>query len=73
MFLSSELTDDAIAVYSDNIAPVCWLQEEIESMLHPPFADASIPVVEAYFVREGDARSFITERAMVNEVDLAFT
>ena len=73
LFLSSELTDNEVAIYSDNIALVRWLQEEIESMLHPPFADTSVPVVEAEFEREGDVRSYITERTIGDEVDLALT
>ncbi len=73
LFLSSELTDNQVVAYSDNIALARWLQEEIESMLHPPFADTSIPVSEAEFQREGDVRSYITERITGDQVDLALT
>ena len=73
LFMESELTDNQTAVYSDNIALARWLQEEIESMLHPPFADTSIQVVEAAFERDGDVRSFMTERVMSDDVDLALT
>ena len=31
LFLQSELTDDQIRIYSDNIALARWLQEEIET------------------------------------------
>ena len=51
LYLKSDLVDDEVLVYSDNIALARWLQEEIESMLFPEFADQSIPVIEAEFSR----------------------
>lgn len=62
LFLQSELTGGQVTIYADNIALARWLQTEIETMLHPPFADTAIPVVEASFDRYGDVRSYITER-----------
>ena len=73
LFLTSELTDDEIAIYSDNIALARWLQEEIESMLHPPFADTNIPVLEAEFERDGDIRSYMTERVAADDADITLT
>ncbi len=73
LFLNSDLTDNHVTAYSDNIALARWLQEEIEAMLHPPFADTSIPVVEATFERSGDVRSYVTERVLGKNVDLALT
>ena len=61
LFLKSDVVDDEVQVYSDNIALARWLQEEIESMLFPEFADQSIPVIEAVFSRSGDTNSFWTE------------
>ena len=62
LFIKSDLIDDEIRVYSDNIALARWLQGEIESMLFPEFADQSAPVIEAEFTKAGDGRSFWTER-----------
>ena len=73
LYLQGELTDDEVTIYSDNIALARWLQEEIETMLYAPFADTTIPVVEADFEREGDVRSYITERVVGEDVDLALT
>lgn len=73
LFLTSELTDNEIAIYSDNIALARWLQEEIESMLHPPFADTDISVIEAEFEQDGDVRSFITERIAGEDFDITMT
>ena len=42
-------------------------------MLHQPFADLDIPVIEASFEREGDVRSYITERAEGPDFDIALT
>jgi hypothetical protein len=61
LFLKSDVIDDEVRVYSDNIALARWLQEEIESLLFPEFADQSLPVIDAEFSRSGDGRSFWTE------------
>ncbi len=61
LFIQSDLTEHAVRIYSDNIALTRWLQEEIESLLHAPFADQTLPVVEATFTKAGDPRSFWTE------------
>ena len=55
LFLKSDVTDDKVRIYSDNIAVARWLQEEIESFLFPEFADVNIPVIDAVFSKSGDA------------------
>jgi hypothetical protein len=62
LFIKSDLIDNEIRVYSDNIALARWLQGEIEIMLFPEFAGQSIQVVEAEFSKAGDGRSFWTEK-----------
>ena len=52
LFLKSHLVD-GVRVYADNIALARWLQEEIESLLFPEFADQSLQVIEAEFSRKG--------------------
>ena len=61
LFIKSDLTDDEVMIYADNIALARWLQEEIESMLFPEFADQNIPVIPAEFSRDGDTNTFWTE------------
>ncbi len=61
LFMKSELTDDDVVIFSDNIAVARWLQENIESLLFEEFANTSLPVVAAEFEREGDPRSTTTE------------
>ncbi len=58
---SSDLERDPVRVYSDNIALTRYLQDEIESMLFPEFADTSLPVIDARFSRSGDISSAYNE------------
>ena len=71
--LESELTDDEVVIYSDNIALARWLQEEIESIIYPGFADQSIPVIDAAFSRQGDVRSFSTEEVVSDDTEISLT
>ena len=73
LFIRGDLTDNAVRIYSDNIAMTRWLQEEIESLLFPPFADQTLPVVEAVFSKSGDARSFWTETIESEDDSVALT
>ena len=73
LFLQSDLTDDEVRIYSDNIALARWLQEEIESLLFPAFADQAIPVTDAEFTRSGDAISFWTETVETEEETVLMT
>ena len=61
LFMQSDLTDNRVRIYGDNIAVARWLQEEIECSLFPPFADQNLPVIEAAFEKWGDGRAFWTE------------
>jgi hypothetical protein len=62
LLVQAELTGGKPRVYSDNIAVTRWLQKVIESILFPPSADPSLPVIEASFERSGDPRGVATER-----------
>jgi hypothetical protein len=61
LFIQSTLTNDAVRVYSDNIAVARWLQRTIEALLFPAFADTSLPVIGARFDRHGGPWSSATE------------
>ena len=73
LFIQSEVTDNQVRIYSDNIALARWLQEEIEVGINPVFADQAIPVSEATFSRHGDIRSFSTERVISRDADISLT
>ena len=57
----SELTNNQVRIYSDNIAMARWIQEQFEAYFHPPFGDKNIPVIDAKFKSSGDVRSYWTE------------
>jgi hypothetical protein len=61
LFLQSALTGSGVRVYSDNIAVARWLQQTIETLLFPAFADTSLPVTAASFSRHGGPWSSATE------------
>lgn len=61
LFAQSELTDNKVRVYSDNAAVARWLQQNIEQLLYPAFADASLAITPATFSRHGDAKSAAVE------------
>ena len=73
LFLTSELTDDEVVIYSDNIALARWLQEGIQGTMHPAFGDTSNPIVDAEFGKSGDVQSFWTETVASDEDDLYLT
>ena len=61
MFVESRLTG-GIRLYSDNAGMARYLQRTIETLLHPPFADESLPVIDADFTRTGNSLSTLEER-----------
>ena len=62
LFLKSDdLDGDQVRVYSDNIAMTRYVQEEIESMLFPEFADTNLTVIPAEFSRSGSIASAYSE------------
>ncbi len=73
VFMRSDLTDGEVVAYSDNVALARWLQEEIESMINPPFSDTSIRIIEAGFEQDGDVRSYYTERIISRAADIDLT
>lgn len=61
LFVQSDVTDNAVRIYSDNEEMTRWLQGEIESLLYPAFANQELPVAHAAFRREGDTKTSWTE------------
>jgi hypothetical protein len=59
LFLRSDVTDEAVRIYADNIALVRWLQQEI--LTSGEFADQTLPVMSAVFSRSGNTHAFWTE------------
>ena len=71
LFVTSSLTDGRVRIYSDNVAVTRWLQQSIEKILFPAFADSALPVVSARFARHGGPWSTATET--VTAADLRIT
>jgi hypothetical protein len=73
LYLKSELTDNHLRIYSDNIAMARWLQSTVQGMLNAETADLNIPVVDAEFTKSGDARDFWTERLVTLDEEISLT
>ena len=74
LFLRSELTDDEIQVYSDNIAMTRWLQATVQGSITPAFGDQDLPVIEAEFPRpRGHVYDFWTETVTTPDEDISLT
>jgi hypothetical protein len=72
LFVESSLQKE-IRIYSDNPGVARYLQRTIETLLHKPFADESLPVVEADFERGGDALSTVYERCTSPREEILLT
>ncbi|MDA0704733.1 MAG: hypothetical protein O3A96_16080 [Proteobacteria bacterium] len=73
LYIKSELTDDRWRIYSDNIAMTRWLQDTVQGMLNPATGDQSIPVIDAWFEKQGDPRYFWTEMIESRDDEIAMT
>ena len=71
LFLRSDVTEDEVRIYADNIALARWLQQEI--LTSGEFSDQMIPVASAVFTRAGDTRSFWTELVETASEKIALT
>jgi hypothetical protein len=64
LFIESPLAGKGPRLYSDNAAVARFLQRNIEVLLHPPFADETLPVIDARFERSGNSLSCVEERVV---------
>jgi hypothetical protein len=62
LFVESALLGATPRIYADNAGVARFLQRTIEVMLHKPFADESLPVIDANFERTGQSLSTVEER-----------
>jgi len=67
MFVESPLVEGGRAVYADNFGVVRYLQRHIEKLLHAPFADESLPIIDAAFERTGNSLSTVEERVTTDD------
>jgi hypothetical protein len=73
LFVESTLTGKTPRVYADNVGVARYLQRTIESMLHKPFSDESLPVTDADFSRTGNSLSTVEERIVSARDEILLT
>jgi hypothetical protein len=73
LFAQSELTENRVRIYSDNLAVARWLQATIEALLFPAFADPKLPVIRAAFERDGGPWSAATETVLAGDEEVTLT
>jgi len=67
LFIESPLCGKGPKAYTDNPAVARYLQRTIESLLYAPFADETLPLIDAEFERSGNALSTMEERIISGE------
>jgi hypothetical protein len=73
LFAQTSALGKQVVVYSDNVAVARWLQQTIEKLLYPAFADVSLPVYHATFTRSGDPRSATVESIVGEHAKIRLT
>ena len=72
LFIESKLSG-GIKVYSDNVGMTRFLQRTIETLLHAPFGNDTLPVIDAEFTRTGNSLSTVEERIASSRDDIILT
>jgi hypothetical protein len=67
MFIESPLVDGGPVIYADNMGVARYLQRTIEALLHKPFADESLPIIDAEFSRTGNSLATVEERVTTDD------
>jgi hypothetical protein len=67
LFIESPLVDGGPVVYADNAGVARYLQRTIEVLLHKPFADESLPIIDAQFERTGHSLATVEERIRTDD------
>jgi hypothetical protein len=73
VFMESALLGAQPRIYSDNAGVARYLQRMIEVLLHKPFADGALPVVDAKFERGGNSLSTVEERVVSRDAEIILT
>ena len=70
LFIESPLAGEGPRIYSDNVGVARFLQRTIETLLYKPFADESLPVMDAEFQRAGNSLSTVEERIVSDDGEI---
>lgn len=64
LFIESPLAGGSPRIYADDAGVARFLQRAIESLLYKPFADETLPIIDAVFERAGHSLSTVEERVV---------
>jgi len=67
LFIESPLLEGAPLIYADNAGVARYLQRAIEVLLHKPFSDESLPIIDAEFSRTGNSLATVEERITTDD------
>ena len=70
LFVESSLAGGRPVIFADNFGVARYLQRTIEKLLHAPFADELLPIIDAEFNRTGDSLSMVAERVAARDTDI---
>jgi len=73
LFIESPLAGGGPRVYADNAGVARYLQRHIETLLHAPFADESLPILDAEFSRSGNSLSTVEERMATGKDEIVLS
>jgi hypothetical protein len=73
LFVESPLTGKGPRIFADNAGVARFLQRTIEVLLHAPFADESLPVIDAEFERTGNSLSTVEERVFTDDGEIVLS
>jgi hypothetical protein len=73
LFIDTPILGAGPRIYSDNAGVARFLQRTIETMLHAPFADESLPIIDAHFERGGNSLSTVEERIVSAQDSIVMT
>ena len=73
LYIESTLLGSKPKIYADNAGVARFLQRTIETLLHKPFADESLPIVDAKFERTGSSLSAVEERIVSAKGEIILT
>ena len=72
-YIESSIFGSKPRIYSDNAGVARYLQRTIEVLLHKPFADESLPIIDARFERSGNSLSTMEERVVSAKDEIILT
>jgi hypothetical protein len=73
LFIESSLTGKGPRLYADNAGVARYLQRHVESLLHAPFSELALPVIDAEFQRTGNSLSTVEERVVSADDEIILT